>query len=319
MSFKVCILSFILFVLCGINAAKAEALRCESVFVPTVMEVITQLDKDHNQFLLQGRSFEDLTSDFSWLRKRRLRKILNSVEIEKFPSENAIDRYVAELGTVLFGSKTDVTALFKKSKDERLEDSTVKIIQEKLLSEGLRGTWGDVANVQNTKLMQRLLDKIWTFQNGRIGQLTGLPLVLPAMRNMEIPPELMFKIIRDGYKAHAEEARIALRKQTSIDAYNTFKKVYRPVATIIMFTFMIHTGLESYHNMIDKEVDTTVSQLQESRKAIDQIGSGQMKSEIYKAAVDSAITDFVAKWGEQPTASERAQIEAKIQAGLKAQ
>lgn len=318
MSLKVCILSFILFVLCGINAAKAEALRCESVFVPTVMEVITQVDQDHNHFLLQGRSLEDLTSDFSWLRKRKLRKILNSVEIEKFPSENAIDRYVAELGTVLFGSKTDVTSLFKKSKDQRLEDSTVKIIQEKLLNDGLRGTWGDVAHVQNTKLMQRMLDKIWTFQNGRIGQLTGLPLVLPAMRNMEVPPELMFKIIRDGYKVHAEEARIALKKQSSIDAYNTFKKVYRPIAAVIMFTFMIHTGLENYHNMIDKQVETTVSQLQESRKAIDQIGSGQMKSEIYKAAVDSAIQDFVSKWGEQPTPAERTQIEAKIQAGLQA-
>ncbi|QDK38487.1 hypothetical protein [Bdellovibrio sp. NC01] len=319
MSFKVCILSFILFVLCGINAAKAEALRCESVFVPTVMEVITQIDKDHNQFLLKGRSLEELTSDFSWLRKRKLRKILNSVEIEKFPSENAIDRYVAELGTVMFGSKDNVTLLFKKSKDERLEDSTVKIIQEKLLNDGLRGTWGDVANVRNTKLMQRMLDKIWTFQNGRIGQLTGLPLILPAMRDMEVPPELMYKIIRDGYKAHAEEARVALKKQSSIDAYNTFKKVYRPIAAVIMFTFMVHTGWENYHDMINKQVDSTMSQLQESRQALDKIASGDVKSEIYQAAVDGAIKDFVAKWGEQPTASERAQIEAKIQAGLKAQ
>jgi len=327
---KICILSF-LFIFCGANAAEAKALRCESIFAPTILEIITQIDKDNNQFLLKGQTLEDLSSDFSWWRKRKLRKILNEAEITGFPSEKAIGRYVAELGTVLFGSNTEVKAFYEKSGVERLDDSGIKIIQDQLLNKGLRGTWKSFGEGANAKLMQRFLDKIWTFQNSRRGQMITIATILRAgyapylgkMGNIEIPPDLMFKVIRDGYQAHAAEVREFLQDKTrpmtqsEIDAYNTFRKVYNPVAMAIVFTMAMHTAYENYHKEIELQVEHTVLHLQGTRRALGYVTSGGFKNQVYQEAVDGSVKDFIKKWGEPPTDAERAEIEEKVRVGIK--
>lgn len=312
------IASFLLaIVLCTTWVAEASALRCESVFLPTISDIIQQLDSTHEKFLLKGSSFEDFSKDFSWMRKRKLRKLVSEVEIQNFPSEKAVERYAIELGTVLFGSKNTVDRWIFESKDVRLEESTVLIIKEKILKEGLLQTWGQSHDPHTVGLFRKMMDRIWIIQNSKVVQWARVPWNLPGLKDKEIPPDLMFKVMRDGFNNHSEEVRIALKTQTKIDAYNTFRKIYAPVVFGVLLIVNAHHGYHEIQAIHDRQVQEVVQQLQQTQKTVESSAS-QIKKEQVEIAYKSAVEDFIKKWGEPPTEAESQLIRIKIQQALEA-
>ncbi|MEK2644644.1 hypothetical protein [Bdellovibrio sp. BCCA] len=305
----------ILFSLSGPLAAQARAPRCESVFLPTVLEVIQQLDAKNNDFILQGHSIEDIGKDFSWLRRRKLRKLINDTDLQTFVSDKAVERYAIELGTVLFGKKEAVDRWIRQDKETRLEDSTVMLIKEKLLQDGLIRTWGEINDPRDAGIFRRSLDKIWAIQHSRILEWMRIPMVLPGVKNQEVPPDLMFKIIRDGFKEHAEEARIALKSQSKIEAYNTFRRVYSATFLGIVLVFNAHTGYHKLQDYHKQQVTEVVTQLQETRKNVES-AIPKIKQEQFEEAYRGAEADFIKKWGEPPTEAESQIIKARIAEAL---
>ncbi|KYG62675.1 hypothetical protein AZI87_15415 [Bdellovibrio bacteriovorus] len=297
------------------NLAQA-APRCESVFLPTVLEVIQQIDLANNKFLTKGsHSVEEIGKDFSWLRRRKLRKLINNTDLQNFASDKALERYAIELGTVLFGKKDVVDRWIRQSKDQRLEESTVMLIKEKLLQEGLLKTWLEVRDPRDIGIARKSLDKLWTLLQHRTFEWLRIPLALPSMKNAEVPPELMYKIIRDGFKTHAEEARIALRSQNHIEAYNTFKKIYGRVIFGVLFALNVHNGYEQIQDYHNRHVDQTIQQIQEIGRQAENAVT-QIKREQFDQAYKSAEAEFIKKWGEEPTPAEKEILRNKIAAAL---
>lgn len=302
---------------CAASFVQAKSVKCEAIFAPTVVEIIQKLDRENNQFLLNGQDVHEYSKDFSWLRKRKLRKLILSYDIKSIRSESSLNRYVVDLGAVLFGPESNLISIFKNSKDERLEKATTKIIQEKILNDGLLRAWNESRDGSSAKLASKVLDKVSAILNSRLLQLIGFPLTLPEIRNEKISNELMYKIIRDGYREHAEEARLELRQQNNIDAYNAFRKAYQPTVMAILLVAMAHTGYENYNKMIQDQVDSAVVQFQEARSSLNESVIIELKTEIYRSAVDEAIKDFIVKWKDEPTPEEIKLIEEKISSGLK--
>ncbi|WP_374028821.1 hypothetical protein [Bdellovibrio bacteriovorus] len=310
------LLGWLLFlVLSGSLTAQAKAPRCESIFFPTVRDVLEQVDKDNNLFLFKGTSSEAYIKDFSWIRKRKIRKILENTDIQTLTSEKAVERYAIELGSVLFGKTDSILRWTKNPKETRLEESTVILIKEKLLQDGLVQTWSTIRDPRDVTAFRKGLDKVAAFTHSKTFELLRFPFALPSLKNSEIPPALMFKIVRDGFKAHAEEARIALKSQTKIDAYNTFRKVYSSVFFSIVMIFNIQTGYEQMTALHQQQVDTVIHQIKESRNIMESMVE-QLKKEQFEEAYRGAEADFIQKWGEPPTAAEKQILRAKIAEAL---
>ncbi|KHD89512.1 MAG: hypothetical protein OM95_03655 [Bdellovibrio sp. ArHS] len=294
-----------------VNLAQA-APRCESIFLPTVLEVLQKIDATHNKFLLKGsNSVEEIGKDFSWLRRRKLRKLINDTDLQTFVSDKALERYTIELGMVLFGKKEVVDRWLRQNKEQRLEDSTVILIKEKLLQEGLLKTWLEVRDPRDAGWTRKSLDRLWTLLQHRSLEWLRIPLALPSMKNAEVPPELMYKIIRDGFKTHAEEARVALRSQNHIEAYNTFKKIYGRVIFGVLFALNVHNGYEQIQDYHNRHIEQTIQQIQEIAKHAENAVT-QIKREQFDQAYRSAEADFIKKWGEEPTPAEREILRKKI-------
>jgi ribosomal protein L29 len=300
---------------CGNTFAEARAMKCDGVFQPTVKDVIDRMNEENGQFMFKGKSFEDFSQNQSWLRRRKIRKLIQALEIRSVPSEKALDRYAIELGTLLFGQKEIVDRWIFQNKEQRLEESALIIIKEQLLKEGLLKTWGDVNNPSQIGIIKKSLDRIWTFQNSRVGELLKLPFALPSIKDQAISKELMYKVIRDGFEAHADEVRIALKHQNKIEAYNTFKKLYSPVFMGVMLISHMMQAYEDIKRQQEIQLAETLKALREQREAIE-TNIPQVKQEILETAYKSAEAEFITKWGEPPTAEEASQLKAKIAEAL---
>ncbi|AFY01453.1 hypothetical protein [Bdellovibrio bacteriovorus] len=309
-------LCFILALSLGLPVkAPAAALRCESVFIPSLKEVLQTIDRENSQYLFNGKSVQEHTSTLSWNRKRKIRKILNQLEIENVPSQVTLERQAVELGTLMFGAKDAPSRWIKKNGQERLEESAVLIVKEQLLKEGLIKTWGQTHDAATLSALSKVMDRVWRFQHSRIMEFAGIPYWLPKMPNKAISKELMFKVIRDGYAAHQKEVTIALKSQNYRDAYNTFAKIYKPVVFALIFIFIIERSYDQYQDEINNAVDTMIKDLQQQRESLDK-ALPQVKLEEGKNAFRQALEGFKMKWGEEPTPAERAVMQTRIESAL---
>ncbi|MFV3409788.1 hypothetical protein ACNH6C_14350 [Bdellovibrio bacteriovorus] len=295
--------------------AQGAAMRCESVFIPSLKEVLETLDRENSQYLFNGKSIQEHTSTLSWSRKRKIRKILNQLEIENIPSQATLERQAVELGTLLFGAKDAPSRWIKKNGQERMEESAVLIAKEQLLKEGLVKTWGQTHDPATLSTLSKVMDRVWRFQHSRLMEFAGIPYWLPKMPNKAISKELMFKVIRDGYTTHQKEVAVALRSQNYRDAYNTFAKIYKPVVFALIFIFIIERSYDQYQDEINKTVDTMIKDLQQQRESLDEV-MPQVKLEEGKNAFRQALEGFKMKWGEEPTSAERALMQTRIESAL---
>lgn len=295
--------------------AEAKTIRCESIFQPTVGDVLEQVNRDSDGLLFKGPSFEEYTQSMSWMRKRKIRKLMQDIEVRSFSSEKAVERHAIELGEALFGNHTALGQWVRKSSEQRLDDSAILLIKEQLLQEGLLKTWGDVQDPAQINFLKKTVDHIKTFQGSMLGQSLRMPFFLPKIKNQLLSNELMFKVIRDGFNAHAEEVRVALQKQTKIDAYNTFRKVYAPVVFGIMMVVQAQNAYQQLQDAIEQQVRATIEALRNQRKQIEETVP-LVKQQEFQKAYDASIAEFTLKWGEPPTAEEAGIIKAKIEKAL---
>lgn len=303
------------FSLGAVLPAEAKSYRCDAVFQPTVRDVIEQVNRDSGELLFQGPSFQEYTQNMSWLRKRRIRKLVQDIEVRSFPSGKALERHVVELGEALYGTHTELSQWVRKSSNERLDDSAILILKEQLLKEGMLNTWGDVNDPNQIGFLKKSLDNLKNLRQSMVGQLIRIPYQLPKLKNQSISHELMRKVVRDGFNAHAEEVRAALNQQTKIDAYNTFRKIYSPIFFGVILVVQAQTAYAQLQDAIEQQVRETVKALREQRKQIEKT-IPLFKQQEFQNAYDASIAEFTQKWGEPPTAEEASIIKAKIEKAL---
>ncbi|WP_374028302.1 hypothetical protein ACES2J_08185 [Bdellovibrio bacteriovorus] len=294
---------------------QGSAMRCESVFIPSLKEVLETVDRENSQYLFGGKSVPEHSHSLSWNRKRKIRKLLNQLEIDKVPSQATLERQAVELGTLLFGRKDSLNRWIKKNGVERMEESAVLIIKENLLKEGLVKTWADHHDPQSLSSLAKVLDRVWRFQNSRVMEFAGIPYWLPKIKDKAISKDLLFKVLRDGYNTHQKEIAVALKSQNARDAYNTFARIYKPVVFALIFIFIVDKSYDEYRHEIDTGVELLIENLQNQREALDKDVS-QVKVEEARSAFHQALKGFEAKWGEEPTPAERTLMQTRIENAL---
>lgn len=299
-----------------------KKIRCEAVFDSSITDVINIINAETGNFLFKTDSVKKYTEEaeyynnFSFLRKRRIRKLLTSVELRDLTSSLAVEKYSIELSSALFGERNTIDSWIISSKEQHLKDSTIYLIKEKILHDGLMKTWAIQSRPENMSKINKILDGIWRLQNSKFSQLTRLPFILPNIKNTLISKELMFKIIRDGFDAHADEAKLELKLQTQKDAYLTFRRIYAPIVMGLVLSVTMTMTYNDYRQSIDDQVNHTVAELKSQRQNLE-INIPKVKQELFNQAYKQSIENFITKWGEQPTEEEALQIRNRIRTQLK--
>lgn len=308
-------LSLILALTLGLPlTAQSSAMRCESVFIPTFKEVLETVNRESNQYLFSGKNLKEHHEALSWNRRRKIRKLLNSLELDQVPSQARIENYAVEMGTLLFGHREYLSRWVRKNGQERLEESTSLLIKERLIKEGMLKVWGDHADPASLGLLKKTMDRLWRFQNSRVVEFLGIPYWLPKAKDNVLSQELIFKVIRDGYRTHEKEIAVALKSQNRREAYNTFARIYRPVVFALIFIFIVQKSYDDYNTSIDQGVEALVSELQKQREALSTLS--EVRTEEAQHALQQALSNFKEQWGEDPTPAERLKIQTQIEVAL---
>lgn len=145
-----------------------------------------------------------------------------------------------------------------------------------------------------------------------------MPYDLPWMEKVNIPDELLEKIMMDGLHVHDQELIAHLQKQNMIDHYERFRKVYKPIAFSIGFYFYY----EKYNSTLNskpsdnQEVEYAkfVAFFRElSDKVIDFDAPTEKSDEILKEEqLERMIANYRSKFKEEPSAEIVKEMRSKI-------
>ena len=307
--------------------AHGEAI-CQNLFLKDVglFNILKNIDRENNHFL-QNQS-ENFVFDFpkeqkSFLRRftnnvkyrigleydrqQKMLQIVQSANLEKLTLSTDIESLASEMSLVLFGPRYQVMDYLRKSSDERFRESTLHRIGEGILRDGLMRSWNEIDH-KSPGLWTRFSAKLWRVQK--------LFLQIPffKMKDKPIPPELMQKVILEGFDAHEQELREALSTQNYRDTYNTFRRV----GLTLMWTLIIGAQVVEVSSQVSLELDRhAMAEAQEVRQA--RALSGQVrefaqggKQRIFERAFAEGNRKFLADWGEPPTSDEQQELYGQI-------
>jgi hypothetical protein len=306
------------FFLCGTLTAEAATYRCQAVFRPSLSDVLYDLNKNSDDFLL-GENLAEFTKDMSLSRKRKIRKILNNTSIGDLVSERAVTNFAVELSALLFDQRGQVDNFIFKTTESRAKESAIGLIQEKILRKGLLNAWDGYSPVKARKLEKLIfglrwsLDKVSIVTDSKARFVLNLPLLSKA-KNNEISDELMQKILRDGYDAHEAEAMLEMKSQSRVEGYNAFRRIFNVALLGSVVVVGTYIGVMAKMEESERAVNQQISNLQEIRAGIE--GIGALRDEIYDAAVQGALLDFELKNDDLPTPVEQDFIKQKVIDGI---
>jgi hypothetical protein len=307
-------------IILGSATARGSALRCNDVFRDH-RDVLSRQAVDERPRFLRNIVRKRLPRIGEWLnqvdaksQKRRLDKMLDSFDVESSTDRARLERYVAELTIEIYGSRTNLFS-WLKSKDARLEKQALDLVREKVLREGLGAIVEIAAANQRPGLLKRLGEIQGRVRNA-LGRWVGFPLKLPGLDNVEMPRELFEKILRDGYQPHAKEFESLIgKKQTGIDAYNTFKRFYGVVVFVALFFYFQFDTEIVVREEIQKEareaIQPALRELDRTERFADNVGANADEV-IKQRKFAEALQRFRTTYGEDPTPEERTWIRDEI-------
>lgn len=304
----------------SLSRASAQA-RCEDTF-STRASVLSRQAVDERPKLLRKAAHRALPEWVRWLeqregasRQRRLDRMIESFDPASRADRARLDKYVTTLMIELYGPRTRA-ASWLRSRDSRLEKQALDLVREKVLREGLRALVEMTPVHHRERVDVRLKTVYHRFTSSHLGKWLGFPLRLPQLENVEMPKELFEKILADGYDAHAKDFESLIgRRQTGIDAYNTFARVYGvAISAALLLYFQFDTRTEVVQQVEAEAHAVAVREaqnLEQTGVVVKALGAPAREA-IREKALQRALTDFRAKWGEEPTPEELQSMKQKI-------
>ena len=263
---------------------------------------------------------KNLTEEAQKLNALKLRKLqshMRNFDLSAKLTRKELNSFAADLMIILKGPPASLLDYFTENKTARMNARLMRMVQEDILLIGLRGMTERIPEKNSYSLMERGDYLVTRFFHHKIWKYLVLPYDLPWFEKVNIPEDLLKKIMIDGLEAHDQELIAYLKKQNMIDHYEQFRKVYRPIAFAIGFYFYFdqYYHAEKVENLQDQEQK---EKFLESFKILsEQIMSAadskektdiQLKEEQLKRMIES----YREKYKEEPTPSIIQEMRAKI-------
>lgn len=262
-----------------------------------------------------------LSHDVEKLSARKLQKLqlhMKNFDLSSKISREHLESFVTDLMIILKGPPVSLLDYFTQNKTKRMNERLTRMIQEDVLLMGLKGMVERIPEKDSYTRLERGKYHVKHFLQYKIWKYLILPYDLPWFEKIQIPDELLEKILIDGLLAHDQELITHLKKQNMIDHYERFRKVYKPIAFSIGFYFYYDRFSDKMKGSIN---DDQVEQKEKLIKELTNIAS--TINEIYSQLVNTKETiqeehlkrmlqEYKEKYKMNPTKEEYAKMRALV-------
>lgn len=264
---------------------------------------------------------KSLTEEAQRLNLYKLRKLqshMKSFDMTSKLTRNDLHNFAADLMIILKGPPITLMDYFTSNKTARMNARLMRMVQEDILLMGLKGMVERIPEKSSYTNLERGKYNVKRFFHHKVWKYLAMPYDLPWFEKVNIPDELLEKIMIDGLEAHDHELIAHLQKQNMIDHYERFRKVYKPIAFSIGFYFYF----EKYNASLNPK--TGEGQDEDSAKFIEFFKELSDKILDFNTPVDKSDLDlkeeqlermldnYRKKYKEEPSAEIIKEMRAKI-------
>jgi len=215
-----------------------------------------------------------LKFDIQKLSALKLKKLSNHLEKMDLTSKltrDELEDFAADLFIILKGPPVSLMDYFTANKSKLMNRRIFRTVQEDMLVMGLKGMLERIPEKTNYSRLEDGKYLLKNFFQLKIWKYMVIPYDLPWFEKLNIPTELLEKILLEGLSKHNEELITHLKSQNMIDHYERFRKVYRPVAFSIGFIFYYDKFGDKYKDLIKSNQDEEKKELKDAFKNIGQV------------------------------------------------
>lgn len=213
--------------------------------------------------LYTERSLTEEAQRLNLFKLKKLQSHMRSFNLSSKLTRDELNSFAADLMIILKGPPIRLIDYFTMNKTARMNARVMRMVQEDVLLMGLKGMLDRIPEKNSYTRLERGKYIVRRFFEHKIWKYLAVPYDLPWIERVNIPNELLEKIMIDGLEAHDQELIDYLKKQNMIDHYERFRKVYKSIAFSIGFYFYF----DKYH--IEENAKPSESQEEEKNKFID--------------------------------------------------
>jgi hypothetical protein len=276
-----------------------------------------------NMRLIQTKLYNEkgLTEEAQKLNLFKLRKLQSHFKYMNLDSKltrNDLNGFAADLMIILKGPPITLMDYFTKNKTARMNTRLMRMVQEDVLLMGLKGMIERIPEKDAYTRLENGKYIVKRFFQHKIWKYLAVPYDLPWFERVNIPDELLEKIMIDGLEAHDQELIEHLKKQNMIDHYERFRKVYKPIAFSIGFYFYFDKYNSEENSKINESVEDDKIQFIEFFKDISNkvlegaIAEEKTEADLKQEQLERMIQTYKTKYNEAPTPKLIEEMRAKI-------
>lgn len=223
-----------------------------------------------------------LKSDIQKLSALKLKKLSNHLEKMDLTSKltrDDLEDFSADLFIILKGPPVSLLDYFTRNKSKLMNRRLFRTVQEDMLVMGLKGMLERIPEKNNYSRLEDGKYLLKNFFQLKIWKYMVIPYDLPWFEKLNIPQELLEKILLEGLSRHNEELIAHLKSQNMIDHYERFRKVYRPIAFSAGFIFYYDKFGDKYQDLIKSNQDEEKKELKDAFRNLSQAINDNYKEE----------------------------------------
>jgi hypothetical protein len=262
-------------------------------------------------------SVQDEILNLNAYKLKKLQRLLSKLNLSTKITRENIQEFSSDFFLILKGPPISVIDYFAKNKSMRMNERMIRVLEEDMLTRGLRGTLERIPLTETSSTIENTRYYIKKIMKYKVWRFMILPYDLPWVDKVKISDKLLEKILLDGLDEHQSELISELKRQNLIDHYERFRKVYRPVAFGVGFYFYYERHQKEFIEDDEKSNDDAKKKfMDEFQKLATAIASGDSKEktedQIKEIQFQRVLKSFKDRYHENPTPEEYKELRKKI-------
>jgi hypothetical protein len=229
-----------------------------------------------------------------------------------------LQNFSSELFILLKGPPVSLLDYFTENKTQRMGRRLYRVIQEEFLVKGLKNIILQFPEREQYTMIENAKIFIGRVTRNKLWQLTSLPLDLPFINRLDLPSELLEKILLDGIEPHSTALLAHFKKQNMLDNYERFRTAYRTVAFGAFFIYFYHESKHKLYEQRKEAEEENKKKFLEAFKKLSDIIQAEVgatiktEKELQDEQFNRILKEFKEKYKEDPTPEEYEELKRKV-------
>jgi hypothetical protein len=222
------------------------------LITPTTIEekmALIEVIQNNYAYFIGVPSLKAELASINSKKMKKIFKLFKNFDPSSKVTREDLQNFSSELFILLKGPPVSLLDYFTENKTQRMGRRLYRVIQEEFLVQGLKNIILQFPEKEQYTMIENAKIFIGRVTRNKLWQLTSLPLDLPFINRLDLPSELLEKILLDGIEPHSTALLAHFKKQNMLDHYERFRTAYRTVAFGAFFIYFYH---ESKHKLYEQ-------------------------------------------------------------------